>query len=82
MIISKEELKELMDLTQEAQNTPVIGFSMKQMIEGDDWASRAWKLVRAKWDELGKKYGFSPMEVQGINSQTGEVILAASEVKK
>ena len=75
IVISKEELKELLDLTTEAQNTPVIGFSMKQMIEGEDWASQAWKRVRAKWNELGEKYGFNPKEVQGINTQTGEVSL-------
>lgn len=73
MILTKEELKELVNLTGGAENTPVIGFSMKQMIEGKDLASLGWDLVRAKWDELGKKYDFNPRDVKGINTKTGEV---------
>lgn len=42
------------------------------MIGGRDLASLAWDQVRAKMDELGKKYGYNPKTVQ-INQETGEV---------
>lgn len=57
-----------------AQTTPVIALSTKAILEGRDWASMAWDDVRHKMDELGKKYGFDPKLMKGINFKTGEVI--------
>ena len=74
--LSEQELEELKRLIHEAKITPVIGFSMRQMMEGRDLASQAWDRVRRYWDELGEKYGFDPQAIRGIDAQTGEVILA------
>jgi peptidyl-tRNA hydrolase len=38
IILSEEDRKELTELYHEAQTTPVIGFSVQQMITGKDWA--------------------------------------------
>lgn len=75
IVLSDEDRKELAKMYEEAQTTPVIGCSMKDMIEGRDWASLAWNRVRAKMDDFGKKYGFDPKKIRGINKQTGEVSL-------
>jgi hypothetical protein len=74
IVLSEEDRKELAKLYEDAQTTPVIGFSVKDMIEGRDWASLAWDRVRDKMDELGQKYGFDPKKVR-INKETGEVFL-------
>jgi len=71
--LSEEDRKQLVELYEEAQRTPMIGFSTSQMIEGRDLASLAWDRVRSKMDELGKKYGFDPRKIKGIK-KTGEVI--------
>ena len=73
--ITREELDKLLNLTKVAQTTPVIGFSVRQMLSGEDLSRQAWYRVKAKWRELGKKYGFNPQEVRGINATTGEVLL-------
>ena len=52
----------------------MIALSTKAILEGRDWASMAWDDVRHKMDELGKKYGFDPKLMKGINFKTGEVI--------
>jgi len=70
--LSEEDRKELVELYHEAQTTPVIGVSVDQMIKGRDMASLAWDRVREKMDELGKKYGYNPKNVQ-IKQETGEV---------
>ena len=65
--ISEEEITELADLSRTAQTTPAI-------IIGQS-ATRAWEKVTAKFDELGKKYGFDPSKIKGIDAKTGEVYL-------
>lgn len=72
IVLSEEDRKELVKLYEEAKTTPVIGFSVQQMIEGRDFASLAWDRVRRKMDELGRKYGYDPTKVK-INKRTGEV---------
>ena len=74
IIISKDELQELLNLTEKAQNTPVMAMSVEDGLEGRDFATQAWDKVRAKWEELGKKYGFVPARVRGIDKNTGEII--------
>lgn len=74
IIIPKDELQELLDLTNKAQNTPVIAMSLRDGLEGRDFATQAWDKVRAKWGELGKRYGFDPTKVRGLDSNTGEVL--------
>ena len=71
----EEDRKELVKLYEEAERMPMIGFSVKQMIEGRDWASQAWDHVRKKMDELGEKYGFDPKRIRGISKKTGEVFI-------
>jgi len=70
--LTKEERKELVKLYHEAMTTPMITMSVQAGIEGRDWATQAWNRVRAKMDELGKKYGYDPKAAE-INKKTGEV---------
>lgn len=73
--LQPEELKKLIDLTKEAETTPVIAMSMRDGMEGRDLATLAWDRVRDYWRELGAKYGFDSQNVRGISAETGEVIL-------
>lgn len=74
IFLSKEELKKLLDLTHEAETTPVIALSLEDGLRGKDWSAQAWDRVRDNWKELGKKYGFEPSQVKGIDSSTREVL--------
>jgi len=73
MRLDEKDLEELVKLYRTAQTTPVMALSSKDMIEGRDWASIAWNEVRHKMDEFGKKYGFNPETIKGIDFKTGEV---------
>jgi len=73
IVLSEEDRKELVQLYETAETMPVIGFSVRQMIEGENLASLAWNRVRQFMDKLGKKYGFNPKKIKGINKITGEV---------
>lgn len=73
--LSPEDLEELLKVTREAEKTPVIAMSLSDGLEGRDFATQAWDKVRDKWEELGKKYGFSPHRVKGINKDTREVLV-------
>lgn len=73
--LAPEDLEELIRVTREAEKTPVIAMSLSDGLEGRDFATRAWNKVRDKWEELGKKYGFCPGRVKGINTRTGAVIV-------
>jgi len=73
IVLSEEDRKALAELYHRAETTPMIAMTSDDMLHGRDWASRAWDEVRAKMDELGKKYGFDPRTMKGISSKTGEV---------
>lgn len=73
--LSSQDLKELLELTRKAETTPVIALSLKDGLEGRDWSALAWDKVRDKWHELGRKYGFDPTQVKGIDTKTGEVLI-------
>ena len=73
IMLNKKDLQELLKLTNEAQNTPVVCMSVAQGLRGEDWASQVWERVREKWHELGKKYGFDPTTIKGVDTETGEV---------
>jgi len=73
IIIPKDELQELIDLTHRAEQTPVIALSLADGLSGRDFSAQAWENVRARWHELGRKYGFDPTQVRGIDTDTGEV---------
>ena len=73
MKITEDENKKLQDLYKTAQNTPVIAMSVKDGLEGKDWANLAWDKVRQYMDELANKYGYDPA-THAINPKTGEVI--------
>jgi len=75
IMLSEKDRKELAELYETAQTTPVIAMTTDDMIHGRDWATQAWNRVREKMVELGKKYGFDPKEMKGISSETGEVLL-------
>jgi len=70
IVLSEEDRKELVKLYEDAQTTPVIYFR-----PGVSLADTAWRWVRQKMDELGKKYGFDPRKMKGINKKTGEIAL-------
>ena len=68
IVLSKEDLAGLLELTKKAQETPVI------LLGGvADISKMAWDQVREKWKELGVEYGFEPASVKGIDPKTGEV---------
>jgi hypothetical protein len=71
--LSEEDRQELVKLFEEAQTTPIIALSCADMLSGRDWASQAWDRLRAKMDELGKKYGYNARTAQ-IN-RNGEVFV-------
>ena len=73
--LSGEDLFELIELTKKAEVTPVIVPWGLDPLRDKDLATEAWDKVREKWQELGKKYGFDPLEVKGILTVTGEVVL-------
>ncbi len=70
--LTEEDRIDLVKLYKEAQTTPVIGFSVQQMLDGRDLASLAWNRVRNKMNELGEKYGYDP-KTSAINQKTGEI---------
>jgi len=67
--LEKDELKELLELTEKANNAPVIIVAPGTK----DLSTQAWNRVRENWDMLGEKYDFAPSDVKGINTTTGEV---------
>lgn len=75
LFIPKDELQGLIDLTHKAEQTPVIAMSLADGLSGRDFSAQAWENVRAKWQELGRKYGFNPTQVRGIDPNTGEVFI-------
>lgn len=72
--LSKEDLDELLRLTNKAKRTPVIAIGLADGLSGRDFSAQAWENVRAKWEELGKRYNFSPQSVKGIVAETGVVL--------
>jgi hypothetical protein len=76
IILTKEELTKLLELTNAAKNTPVIYVGVDVGPGSNSWADDAWDAVREYWRELGKKYNFDPESVRGISSKTGEVHLS------
>lgn len=69
IVLSEEDRKALAELYHRAETTPMIWMGGNTK----DWSRQAWDEVRAKMDELGKKYGFDPRQMKGISSKTGEV---------
>ena len=65
--MEKEDLIELIELYQDARDTPVLFYG------ASDTATDAWNSVQRKMDELGKKYGFDP-KVSSIDPKTGIVM--------
>jgi len=68
IILNTKDAGELLALYRRAQGTPVIKMSMSS----PSWADSAWEDVRRRMDELGKKYGFDPRKIKGIQPN-GEV---------
>jgi hypothetical protein len=57
-----EELKVLTEHANTAANTPVICFSVKEGLEGNDWASRAWRGVKEECHACALKHGLPEFE--------------------
>lgn len=73
IIVTKEELTELLRLYYSARTTPVISLSVADGLAGNDFASIANRTFQSYWAELGTKYGFNP-DKHGFNPKTGEVV--------
>ena len=71
--VTQEECDKLTELYKRAQNTPVIAMSVQDGLEGNDFASLAWKDVEKYMDELGQKYGYDPKKY-AINQVTREIV--------
>ena len=65
IVIEPDEMAELIRRTEIAKETPVI------CITGHvDMATLAWRDVKRYWKELGRKYGFDPEKIAGIDKRT------------
>jgi len=73
MEVTQEECDKLTRLYKQAEDTPVMALSVKDGLEGRDFASQAWNLVREYMDALAKKYNYDPQKY-GINRKTREII--------
>lgn len=80
--LSEEDRKELVKLYEEAEKTPYLVYQTEMrggIPHARDTASDAWNRVRYKMEELGKKYGFDPRKMKGINKKTGEIHIGKKE---
>lgn len=75
MKLEEEDKERLLELYRSAETTPVISFGVNQK----SMAENAWDMVRAKFKELGEKYGFDPEDIKGIDPETGEVLLKSED---
>ena len=73
MKVTEQERDKLVEIYHRAQNTPVVAMSVKDGLEGNDFASQAWRSVEEYMSELGKKYGYDPKKY-AVNPKTCEVI--------
>ncbi len=73
--LTEDELVALTELYRDAQNTSLMALSIADGLAGRDFSSTAWRRVKEEMDHLGKKYGFHPKNIRGINGITGEVLL-------
>lgn len=71
IVLNEEDKNDLKKLYEDAQRTPVIYVGNTTSSLADD----AWDLVRKKFDELGRKYGFNPKQIKGISPADGTVFL-------
>lgn len=55
--LSDEDFADLKRLSEEARKTPVMALSLKDGLEGRDFASIALERVHAKWGEIANKMG-------------------------
>ena len=70
------EIKELQDLVKKAQDTPVIALTTSDMINGKDFASIAWDLVRKKCHELALVHGLPEISGYYGCTQDGKFVEA------
>lgn len=66
----KKEIEKAFELAKIASSTPVISFSLGDMLEGNDFSSRAWKSAHEYCHELALKKGLP--EIQGFYGMTQE----------
>ena len=65
--IPQEDWDEVMRLSKEAARTPVIAMSVKDGMEGRDFASMARERVYSKWREIGDMLGFDGSSVSPVD---------------
>lgn len=73
---TQEELALLLEHANTAAHTPVICFSIKEGLAGNDWASRAWRGVTEECHACALKHGLP--EIDGFYGITraGEFVRA------
>jgi hypothetical protein len=65
-----EETKEIQDLIQKAQSTPVIALSTRDALSGNDFATRAWRQAKEGVHEMALAHGLP--EIAGFYGATEE----------
>jgi len=66
-----EQLTKINALADTARTTPVMALSIKDGLEGNDFASRAWKQVYEAINQAATDNGL-PVRDYGIDLETGE----------
>ena len=76
IFVSEEEMAEVQRLVGIASNTPMIALTTEQALKGDDFASRAWRRVNEKIQEVARSHGLPEIEgsTYGIHGDTKEIV--------
>ncbi len=77
--IPEEDWNELIQLSREAQNTPVMALSVGDGLAGRDFASMARDRVQSKWNAIGLILGFDASSVRPIDEKNR--IIEATPIK-
>jgi hypothetical protein len=67
--IDEADWNELMRLSREAQDAPVMALSSADALSGRDFAGAARERVYSYWRELGCKYGFDASEIRPVDEK-------------
>jgi len=65
--IEPADWAELVRLSHEALNMPVMALSLADGLAGRDFASQAREAVMRVWSRLGRKYGFHEDTTEPVN---------------
>ena len=68
-MIEQEDWDQLIELSKQARNAPVMVMSLADGLAGRDFANLARERVFAFWRKLGRKYGFDGSDVKPISGR-------------